>query len=94
MDTATSLQSCLDRISSHTRHLHELDFSTANDAEQALAETRQLQGALILFQGILRRLDATHVAARAEEQVERLRDERRARSRQAKPVSPPFAEVS
>lgn len=49
------LEACLERVVNHVRHLRQLDLSVEAELEQALAESRQVLGAIAQYRGLLKK---------------------------------------
>lgn len=51
------LAGCLDSIVQHVEHMQQLDLSQEADLDQALTESREVLGALVMYRELLQRLD-------------------------------------
>lgn len=56
--TDTRLDACLDSLVDHIDHLRTLDLTTEADLEQALDETRQMLGAVVMYRSLVQRCEA------------------------------------
>ena len=56
--TDTRLDACLDSIADHIEHLRTLDLMAEADLEQALDETRQMLGAVVMYRSLVQRCEA------------------------------------
>ena len=57
MSTRATLATCLARIQTHAHHLQSLDIQGGADTAEAIAESRRLQGTVLMFQRLLQHLD-------------------------------------